>query len=113
MLPAVPADELARRLQLTYPGGAADTQLEAAVDVAQAMLTGHVDETLVAGNVGLWVEAVTQLAVKVWDTGNKGTSGLDFNGDWTMPTVSASAGMVNGVAALWQPLALTGGAVIA
>ena len=112
-LPAVTPDETARRLQVTYPGGPLDAQLEAAVTVAVVLLAGHVDEALATANAQTWAEAVTALAVKVWDAGSKGTVGLDVAGDWTMPTPSATAGLINATAGLWHPLTLTGGNVIA
>lgn len=113
VLPSVTPDELARRLQVTYPGGSVDAQLESAMTVSVVLLAGHVDELLAANSPEVWAEAVTGLAIKVWDAGNKGTAGLDVAGDWTMPTPSATAGLVNAVAALWHPLSLTGGNVIA
>jgi len=111
-LPSVTPDELARRLQITYPG-AVDAQLQSAMTVAVVLLAGHVDEDLAMLAPEVWAEAVTGLAVKVWDAGNKGTAGLDVAGDWTMPTPSATAGLVNAVAGLWHPLSLTGGNVVA
>jgi len=111
--PLVAADELARRLQLTYPGGSLDTQLEACLRTSTQLLAGHVDRDLVDANLDLWGEAVTQLAVKLWDTANKGTAGMDLAGEWTVPAASATAGLVKAVAALWYPLSRTGGAVVA
>jgi hypothetical protein len=112
-LPAVPPGELARRLGLAYPGGPLDSQLESHQAGAAAMLTGHVHSDLVDANPVLWSLAVTGLAVKLWDTSTRGTVGMDAVGDFTMPSPSATSGLVNSVAALWLPLTLTGGVVIA
>lgn len=112
-LPEVPVDELARRLNITYPGGLLDDQLTTVVGVASALLEGHVDEALVSARPVLWGEAVTELAVKLWDAGAKGAVGMGPTGEWDMPSPSATAGLVNAVAAVWHPLTLTGGNVIA
>jgi hypothetical protein len=112
-LPTVPADELARRLQILYPAGPLDTQLESKVDEARDMLSGLVYGPLVSMYPALWAEAVTGLAVKLWDTGAKGAVGMGPTGEWDVPGPSATAGLVNSVAALWHPLTLTGGSVIA
>jgi hypothetical protein len=113
ILPAVPPNELARRLGLAYPGGPLDGQLEAASAAASNMLTGHVNADLVDAYPVLWSEAVTGLAVKLWDTQTRGTVGMDAVGDFTLPSPSATSGLINSVAALWLPLSLTGGVVIA
>jgi hypothetical protein len=113
MLPVVVPDELARRLQVPYPGGPLDAQLEAAVDVAGTSLTGHVDEALVTLHPGPWAEAVTQLAVKVWDTGNKGTAGVDQTGEWTLPAPAALPGLAVGVFGVLSPCMPTGGVTVA
>jgi hypothetical protein len=112
-LPSVPADGLARRLNIPYPGGALDSELEATMTVSEGMLTGHVDEALVTLQLGLWAAAVTGLAVKVWDTATKGAVGMDALGGYELPAPSATAGLINAVAALWHPLTVTGGNVIA
>ena len=112
-LPQVPADELARRLNIPYPGGPLDYELETTMADSQEMLTDLVDEVRVAARPGLWGAAVTGLAVKVWDTSTKGAVGMDAVGAFELPSPSATAGMVNAVAALWHPLTLTGGNVIA
>lgn len=113
MLPTVPADELARRLHLTYPGGPLDPQLEQACDIAGAMHEGHVDESIVNAKLSLWAEAVYALAVKVWDIGTKGATAMDAVGEFDFPAPSAYAGLLNSTAAYWHPLTLTGGNVIA
>jgi hypothetical protein len=113
MLPTVPPDELARRLHLVYPGGPLDQQLESALSLAEAMLSGHVDEVLVTAQPILWGEACTELAVKIWDVGVRGVTGMDAVGEFAYPSPTASAGLVNSVAALWHPLTLTGGNVVA
>ena len=112
-LPEVPADELARRLHIVYPDGPLDPQLEMAVAVAAAMLTPLVDEALATATPALWFEAVVGLAVKVWDTAAKGVVGMDAVGGFDFPAATATAGLPNSVAALWHPLTLTGGNVIA
>jgi hypothetical protein len=103
VLPIVPTDELARRLQLTYPGGPLDTQLDTAIVVAVDMLTGHVTEALVAAHPASWAEAVTQLGVKLWDTGAKGMVAMDAAGEFILPAPSASPGMVNSVFGVLDP----------
>ena len=112
-VPSVPADGLARRLNLPYPGGPLDLELEATMAVSEGMLIGHVDEALVTLQLGLWAAAVTALSVKVWDTSTKGAVGMDAVGEFELPAPSASAGLINAVAAYWHPLTLTGGNVIA
>jgi hypothetical protein len=111
-LPTVPADGLARRLNLPYPGQF-DAELDATMDAAELILAGHVDEMLVAAYPTLWGAAVTGLAVKLWDTATRGTVGMDAVGEFEMPSPSATAGLLNSVAALWHPLTLTGGNVVA
>ena len=112
-LPAVPADGLARRLNIPYPGGALDPELDATMAISESLLAGHVDVALVTLEPGLWAAAVTSLAVKVWDTSTKGAVGMDAMGEFELPAPSATAGLVNAVAAYWHPLTLTGGNVIA
>jgi len=112
-LPNVPADELARRLQIPYPAGPLDDQIESVISHASAILAGYVDSLLAGAMSALWGEAVTSLAVKLWDAGAKGTVGMGPTGEWDVPGPSATAGLVNSVAALWHPLTLTGGSVIA
>ena len=112
-LPPVAPDELARRLQITYPSGPLDPQIQAATVTAVSMLTPHVDDTLANQWPAIWSEAVIQTGVKVWDSGAKGLAGMDAGGEFTFPAPSASAGILDATKGLWGLLTLTGGNVIA
>jgi len=112
-LPTVPPAELARRLQITYPGGPLDSQIDSALLVAMEMLAGHVDDVLANTYANTWRESVLETAVKLWDAGAKGLVGMDAVGEFTFPAPSASADVLNSTKGLWAVLSPTGGNVIA
>ena len=113
VLPPVATDELARRIHVVYPGGPLDVQLDHTVDTAVELLAGHVDDTRAGLYPNAWVEAVTQLAVKIWDTSARGLAGMDAVGEFTYPAPAATPQMVTSVFGVLAPCMTTGGNVVA
>ena len=103
-------DELRRRLDVPADL-VADSLLDAILDVAivnvEPWLAPDLD-TRQAHQPNI-TEAVLQLAVKLWDVSNKGTTGLDPTGDWTTPAPAATPGLVRSVFGTLGPALHTGG----
>jgi len=54
-------------------------------------------------------EATYQLAVKLWDASTKGTTSMDAMGEFTVPSPSATPGLVRSVFGVLGPAMTTGG----
>ena len=103
-----PVAELRARLDVTE-GDVSDAQLEHVLEVAAGLLGPWVEVPEWPNpHQALVDEATVQLAIKVWDTGTRGTAGLDMSGEWTMPAPAATPGLVRSVFGVLGP-ALSGG----
>jgi hypothetical protein len=109
--PAADPQELATRLGIT-PSAETLARLGETLAVAAALVTPHTDPDRVAVQPGTYLEAVYQLAVKVWDTATKGAVDLNAVGDFVFPAPAATAGLVRAVWAFIQPLNPTGGLTV-
>jgi hypothetical protein len=103
-------DELARRLDVANDP-TTEPLLQQAAAVAVSMLDPRCSPTKVGANPATYLEAVYQLAVKVWDTGTRGMVSLDEAGGFDLST-TATAGMYRAVLGVAQPVLTTGGVVI-
>jgi hypothetical protein len=105
-------DDLAVALASRLGWDAGEPRLVDLIHASVSMLAGHVDRSIVAANPELYDEAVTGLAVKIAEAGNRGLLAFDESGGWAGPTGQATVGLVRSVWGLVQPLTATGGAVI-
>lgn len=102
--------ELRDRLDLA-PDVATDAQLDHVITVAEVALTpwlAVVEESPYPyrDNVD---EAVVQLAVKLWDAGNRGVVDTSTTGDWTIPAPAATPGLIRSVFGALGPALAAGG----
>jgi hypothetical protein len=104
----VSVDGLRRRLDVP-PELVDDAYLIACLDVAQEGISPWLAPdayTLYPASVAEWTY---QLAVKVWDTGTKGTSSVDAVGEFMMPAPSATPGLIRSTFGVAGPALKQGG----
>lgn len=111
MYPAADPQELATRLGIA-PSAETLARLGDTLTVAASLVTPHTDADLVEAHPGTYLEAVYQLAVRVWDTATKGAVDLNAVGDFVFPAPAATAGLVRAVWGFIQPLNRTGGLTV-
>jgi hypothetical protein len=104
----VNVDELRRRLDVP-PELVDDVMLLACLDVAQEGISPWLAADAYTTYRASVDEGVYQLAVKVWDTGTKGTSSVDAVGEFMMPAPSATPGLVRSVFGVLGPALKQGG----
>jgi hypothetical protein len=105
--PMVDPAELAARLQVAD----SDPRLGSVIAVAVSIATDRgADEDLAELHPEAWAEGITQLAVKVWDSGRRGLLELDPAGDWQAPTLAATEGMWRAVVGVLSPCLTRGAA---
>lgn len=83
-------------------GVPADARVQACIDAAAAAWADDVDPLLVATHTASYTEAITQLAIKIYETGNRGVSQYD-QGGWDMPAPAATSGLRRSVAGIINP----------
>jgi len=87
-------------------GVPADSRVQACINAAAAAWEDDVDPVLVNRYPDTWTEGVTQLAIKVYETGTRGVSQYD-QGGWDMPAPAATSGLRRSVSGIMQPLLKT------
>lgn len=104
MTALVPLTEVRRRLDVTS-GQVSDDILNWCIDTAEELIAPYE----IVGNYALKTEATIQLAVKIYDSGQRGTISVDPAGEWVAPAPSATAGLVKAVWGILGPATATGG----
>ena len=89
--PTADPTELATRLGISGASPETLARLDGTLAVAVSLIAPHTNAALVAAHPGTYLEAVYQLAVKVWDTATKGAVDLNAVGDFVFPAPAATA----------------------
>lgn len=111
-LPQVPVDDLRARLDVD-PAYASDALLQTYIAVAERIVGAELDpegDFLTHPNV---LEAIAQIAVKVWDLRPRGILSADMDASMTVPSaLPATRGLVLSVRGLLLPSMPTGGITV-
>lgn len=97
MYPDPTAADVAARI-----GIVADTRVQACINAAHALWADDVDMVRLTRHPDAWTEAITQLAVKIYEAGTRGMSQYDDSG-WEMPAPAATSGLRRSVLGLISP----------
>lgn len=90
-----------------------DATLSECIDTARAILDPRCDPARFPAAAPAYVEGVTQLAVKVYETGPRGLGNLTPDAGWEALTAQATSGFYKAVLGVIAPALRTGGIVIA